>query len=569
MRAMATWVCVLAVCFTLGCQRSDSALHLDLQNDALLRPMTADEALADLSELSALLTNLYGPYQYKEKRFGYKISDLVAQAAVDIKAAKTDDEVFGAYAKLLAKLQDGHVSIRFPLSSTGISRYNIPLFVYPVENTVLVGSVGDGIKDTKIKVGDEVISVDGKAPMDYLPIISKYSSLATVESQRHLITRLFDRPSFATELIPVKSSSEVILKHPDGQIYQEKLLWEPIKTNPAAARLFNPPNGPALNFPGQDDYNRVASASLLQMGSVTPFFMTSQASAKYGFHQVTADADHRARHGLKDTDKPSIFAGLYRYKGKNVLLVRSYTYHHEDFSNDVYMRGYQAILDQWEDMADVLVLDQTHNGGGSYCEEFFKLFSKVNADSSAEQFHADRTWLVNLANWADLSDKAQQPSAAQQLRWIASMVSQAYDAGQWLTAPLAWLSGPNNIIAPADYHWKKPMIVLADELSGSCADLFPALIKHNKTAKIFGQRTMGLGGNVEPLGTLTHSRTTVMGTRGLFVISNPSGVYTDSDYIENNGVMPDLLYDHTVSDTRAGYLKYIESFSDYALTQVP
>jgi hypothetical protein len=573
MRTIGTWgigtlAIVLAVGFVFGCQRSDSALHLQ-QDDALLRPLSADEALSDLSELSGYLTNLYAPYQYKEKRFGYKISDLVSQAESDVKAAKTDDEVFGAYAKLLAKLHDGHVSIRFPLSSTGISKYNIPLFIYPVENTVLVGSVGDGIKDTKIKIGDEVLSVDGQAPMDYLPLITKYASFATEESQRHLITRLFDRPAYATELTPVRSRSTVVLKRPDGQIYQEELLWESVKSNPAAAKLFFPPNGPALNFPGEDDYNRVASGTLLQLGSVTPFFMTSQAQGKYGFREVFTDAEHRSKHGLKDNDKPNIYAALYRYKGKTVLLVRSYTYHHEDFSNEIYMRGYAAILDQWEDLADVLVLDQTHNGGGSYCEDFFRLFTKTNADSSAERFHADRTWLVNLATWADQTDKAQQPAAAQHLRWMASVISTAYDAGLWLTAPIAWLSGANSILTPADYHWKKPMIVLTDELSASCADIFPALIKHNKTAMIFGERTMGAGGNVETFGTLTHSRTTVTGTRGLFVISNPNGVYTESDYIENNGVMPDLLYDHTVTDTRAGYVKYIESFSNYALAQIP
>jgi C-terminal processing protease CtpA/Prc len=111
------------------------------------------------------------------------------------------------------------------------------------------------------------------------------------------------------------------------------------------------------------------------------------------------------------------------------------------------------------------------------------------------------------------------------------------------------------------------MLVLIDELAGSCGDAFPMLIKSNRIAKLFGKRTMGLGGNVEPF-TLQNSRTTVALTRGLFTSHKESEAYTDQDWIENNGVVPDISYEHTVEDTRKGFVEYVKTFSNEAINQI-
>lgn len=113
------------------------------------------------------------------------------------------------------------------------------------------------------------------------------------------------------------------------------------------------------------------------------------------------------------------------------------------------------------------------------------------------------------------------------------------------------------------------MLVLIDELAGSCADMFPMLMKTNKRAKLFGQNTMGLGGNVEQVGQLNNSRIAIRLTRGLFFPFHADGKVDPSEYIENNGVAPDIEYSHTASDIRAGYVNYVKTFSDKALEQIP
>ena len=40
-----------------------------------------------------------------------------------------------------------------------------------------------------------------------------------------------------------------------------------------------------------------------------------------------------------------------------------------------YIQKYKAILSQYEAETDVLVVDQTHNPGGSYCSEFYTIFA--------------------------------------------------------------------------------------------------------------------------------------------------------------------------------------------------
>jgi hypothetical protein len=551
-----------------GCQANPNEA-IQTTSDASLRPLSKAEALADLRQLSGLLRTLYGPYEFKEARFGYKISDLLAKAEQQLKKTKSDDEVFGVYAEVLAALEDGHVSIDFPLSNTGIKRFRIPMFVFPVEGKAVVGSVGDNMKGSLAEVGDELVAVDGKSPFSYLSTILKYEGLATKESEIHSIFRVLNRPSYMTDLKPTSPTVKLRFRRADGSEFTEEWPWEVEKYQPAASKfMVANSKRPVYGFPRMEEFNRTSKGSYQEFGSPTPFFLTPESQQEFNFVQVHADARHRTKFGLKDDEKPEIFAALYEHDGARILLVRSYTYDHEDFSNEVYMKGYRAILNQWEPFADVLVLDQTHNGGGSYCEDFYRLFIQEEQDGVVTRINADRNWIISFHEWADWAAKeAKLPIIADSLRYMASEVEKAYDAGLKITKPLAMWGSPT--LLPDSYTWKKPMLVLADELAGSCADIFPMLIKHNKTAKIFGEKTMGLGGSVEALGTLTHSRITIYGTRSLFTSHRQDGVYTNDVWVENNGVVPDYRYTHTLEDFRNGFVKYIETFSDRAVEQIP
>lgn len=79
---------------------------------------------------------------------------------------------------------------------------------------------------------------------------------------------------------------------------------------------------------------------------------------------------------------------------------------------------------------------------------------------------------------------------------------------------------------------------------------------------------MGLGGNVESL-TLPHSQAQVRVTRGLFTTYQGMnrGDYKQDLFVENNGIEPDVHFEHSLDDIRAGYIAYVEAFSKQALLE--
>ncbi len=103
----------------------------------------------------------------------------------------------------------------------------------------------------------------------------------------------------------------------------------------------------------------------------------------------------------------------------------------------------------------------------------------------------------------------------------------------------------------------------------SCADMFALLMKKNNTAKIFGQRTAGLGGNVEPVGSLLNSNFQVNLTRSIYQI----GTAVDSknpfsEVIENKGVEPDYKRAVRVDDIKNDFVDYFKELSDRAIEQI-
>jgi len=79
---------------------------------------------------------------------------------------------------------------------------------------------------------------------------------------------------------------------------------------------------------------------------------------------------------------------------------------------------------------------------------------------------------------------------------------------------------------------------------------------------------MGLGGNVEEVAKLVYSQGSLRLTRGLFTTYKSDNNYPDSHMVENNGVVPDYEYNHTVTDFRKGFVDYVEKFSQKAVEQI-
>jgi hypothetical protein len=78
-------------------------------SSAPLREMTKAEATEDLQQIFTYVQTLYGPYEYKEQRFGYSIAALEQTALGMLDHTPGDDGFYTAANWFLTRLHDGHV----------------------------------------------------------------------------------------------------------------------------------------------------------------------------------------------------------------------------------------------------------------------------------------------------------------------------------------------------------------------------------------------------------------------------------------------------------------------------
>lgn len=564
-------ISVLSLGFLASCQDKSMSQLFETENVSAIRPLNADEKAADFDQLLQIFKTYYAPYHYKESRLGISIEALAQDLKAKAMTAKTDEEFMGYLMQFGAALKDGHVQFTIENSASNIRRYIIPISLDVIEGKGVIGGIDKQLAEyTGLQVGDVVTSIDGVDPIDLGKVARKYKGLATERSIMHNTIYAFYRPSYMTDLVPTKPLALVKALKKDGSTLSFDIPWTEEKFNTGVDSTVRS----VLDFsvPFAQDFNSIIGdkeSNRNQMGSVNPIFLTPESQAKYGFVKVFPSETTMKKFGLKGDEKPGIYAALYRFGGKTILLMRSPTYSPSDYSGDVYLKTYMALLSEYQDLADTLVVDQTHNPGGSFCATFYEIFAKNGDVQGVEKARADRKWINDLyINWPGQVGPNMNPWDAKLSQAWGSLVEKAYDKGDFLSEPFPLFSSGSPYTVKMQYTWEKPMIVLIDELAGSCGDIFPMLVKANKRAVLFGQQTMGLGGNVEEVGRLNNSRVIVKLTRGLFFPFKPDGSTTEADYIENNGVLPDVEYNHTVSDFRNGYVDYIKQFSEKALEQI-
>ncbi|HEU4578267.1 MAG TPA: S41 family peptidase [Polyangiaceae bacterium] len=538
--------------------------------------MTNAERAEDLQQIFAYVRTFYGPYEYKEQRFGYSIPALEATARQMLARTGGDDGFYSAANWFLSRLRDGHVSLESPPDSNPIAQYIIPLFLQPVQGKALVAEIFEpSLLEEGIEYGDEVLSVDGISPFDQLGEYGKLHSFANDLSDQHLIYHALIRPGFAASLRPRAPTAHIQFRRSDGSEYARDLVWREDRSDPLPFALEQGPL-PALHkdaffIHGALARNALVHGSLASWGAPLPFFYTQATAAVFDVTPVGPNAQMLARYGLDPSSAPTdIFAALYSYQGKTILLVRQSGYAYDDPAEiDARLAYYRAILDQYDAFVDGLVLDQTHNPGGNirYCIDFARLFLSEPGPNFVQAYNTDRTWINEFRAWARASDPTLASEESQNYELRGSLVEAAYDAGKSTTDPLALYRG-NELRPDGSYVWTKPRVVLIDELSGSCGDIFPMLIQRNGAAPLFGRRTMGLGGNVEAVGALANSTALLHLTRGLFTSHRDDENYPPSAFIENNGIEPDIEHEISVDDFRNGFVEYMAHFSQVLAAQI-
>lgn len=593
----------LATGCTLGSQPTNSSPAGDLTNE--IRPLTQAEALADFDAMIAAIQSLYGPLEYKERRFSYKFETEAASIRSKFAHAKSDNEKFALNLELLRKLEDGHVSLSMPIRE----RFEIPAIVMPVEGKFIFSTVNPSLAPYGLAKGDELLSIDGVTPEDALKTILKYTWFANSESDRHMIFYFLFRPSYIPELVPTQEFAQIEFAKPDGRKVLARIAWKkssPQQRTELVPRTENSKIADSkVTYPAEAVLGKKAMASSTleerleavkaastvsgetsvgDMGGDAPWYWNESLRRKFGVTLVTPERDRVQRFlnlwekeldifsatppkpGKIPDTLPNLWAALYRHNNKTVLMLRQPNYSPEDFTVNLAM--YSALIEQYQPIADTLVIDQTHNPGGiaTYTEAFAQLFAPSGLNGFVQFLNTDRLWFTRLMTyWTGLDAATASTVTGARILSLAKSLERDSEAGLRLGRnPFSFSLREVLPPAPGGAVWKKPVLVLIDELCGSGGDSFPMLVKANGLGRLFGNRTSGLGGSVEKVIDLPFSRSSLSLTRGLFTTFRPDGQYSDSDFVENNGVTPDISYQHTIKDVRENFETYFKTISDEA-----
>lgn len=585
-----------------GCTKGEDSASLLSGETNAIRPLSDQDALSDYDSMIASIRSLYGPLEYKQRRFGYSFETEAQNVRAKFATAKTDNEKQALFFELLRKLQDGHVSLQQPIRE----RYEIPIILMPVEGKFLISKVAPQLAPYGLALGDEILSVDGMTPEEALKIITKYTWFGNTESDRHMIYYFMLRPSYIPELAPKGAFAQIEFAKPDGTTKIARVAWK--KTSPQQ-RVELAPNASddaadvrtkSLSAKSESLETKLAGAnsmvsdtlaerqqteaSIGDMGGTAPWYWNAKLKRKYSVTMVTPERGRVQNfyamwtHELslfeptpqKPDDMPEtlpiVWAAMYKYNGKTVLMMRQPSYVVADIP--LQLAIYSALIEQYQPIADTLVLDQTHNPGGAviYGESFVQLFAPNGMNSFVQFLNTDRLWFTKISSyWTSLDATTANSVVGSRLLATAKNLERDSEAGLRLTKdPFSFSMREVLPPAPGGAVWKKPVLILIDELCASGGDAVPMMLKANKLARLFGNRTSGMGGSVEKVIDLPFTRASLNLTRGLFTTFKPDGNYTDADFIENNGVTPDVQYTHTVKDVRDGFDAYFTAFSDEA-----
>lgn len=551
-----------------------------------LRELSEAEIMADLESLGASIRTSYGPIDFKREHVGFDLDSEMELARATVHAGRTEGERLFALYQLTGHLKDLHVGLTAGLASDGAYTRTLPFTLAPVEDGKYVVVATLPAARGAVAPGDVVTAFDGTAVADLEKILATFADYAVLTSSRERwATYLTSRRSWMpATLLPHGDTAKLTIDRADGTEVTVEVPWgRSANLSEQVAKLMQPattarattPTAPralpvspqALEMQAEDARIPTASDADAPFPNA-PFFYNATTSSKFGFTAVTPSVVPPTASGLG--------AVKYVYNGKTLLLVRIPTFLPPDIDANLDWLA-TLLADAEQGPLDAVILDETHNGGGTslYAQGIASLFVTTPIPADTMSYRADRAWLESFG--IDVQFLADTPTAKKFFGDSLLDLEKAIDTGAtlsslWRDASITYGTdipvgdeayGPT-ITAHPKVTWKGPTLVLTNSRSVSAADMFPLIMQNGGVAKTFGARTAGGGGMVEVVTTLTNTGLAFSCTRGFF------GAYTKDGssfrYIENNGVEPDFPHPLTTADVRGAYVDYVKHFSDVAST---
>ncbi|MBP7844017.1 MAG: hypothetical protein KA116_04320 [Proteobacteria bacterium] len=570
-----------------------------------------------IDALKAVISELrvhYGKIKFKERHFGVTLERLEEKYTKLIQSAQTLEEFYKIdptvereqlsseqFEQLLiglsADLNDGHANIlrgSTELFTLGIkTAYSDGKLMVTGWDDNLIWKAG---LTRELKVGDEIVSVNGKSVHELAQRNVLYAQSGTFA----------DRLTMAYELIlnrshrwvpSVKEGEPVIVEFKrEKDTFMAHLPWikrsefikefdrHPEKYKPSEEQkkdtgkyVFGSGSTVRTYFKEGLSKLDLAEGSILNIGQLLNAEIRKEA-AKNG---AAAKADEKD--SLKE-DKPEaaeadkknkiseverIEAYTVRYKGKNLGVLRIPNYSPGGVETAVNeLKWIAKALKILDAQTDALIIDQASNGGGFvfYVKDLVKLFAKDKLlDGMTINLKLNST-ILSYYDTDDDVDPMDHPGGKDFIPNFAHLrlndllkaeLKKKYEAGEEWSGPLPSMgeevlvggaSGAN--ASSKDSAYSKPVVILNDVRSASGGDFFPSLMQKNNLAWVMGTTSSGLGGPVY------RSIASMPGSEMFMRCTMGECAFADGSPLENVGAVADVYRDVTQEDVQKGFKQF-------------
>ncbi len=544
--------------------------------------LTTQQKLADFQTMADQYVKRYVALQWKQMLYG--VDAFNVQPFVGRIAATTNDlDFYEVCIDYVSQFHDnGHVFFEVPSDFAADSGLRVDTYdggrplIYSINRTYLP------LANYPFQVGDEVVSIDGKAAADLMQGYAKYGVRSNPRTeQAYAASYLTYRPqSVLPHAVDTPDSSVFVIRRQSGAMETYTIKWVKTGVPLMADGPVSSPIGMSIRRPGvrvaaMDDagpdqpavhYSAIdPSRAVTGVGSLHPIFnLPSNFQQRLGAHSST----------------DAFYSGTYQSNGHTIGFIRI-----PSFGPSI---GISAALTQFAGEVayfnantDGLVIDDMRNPGGTiyYAEDIARRLITVPFHLPGFELRATTEWVLDYSS--DVRDLQSIQAPDYDIAYMQSILTDvegAYATNGGHTGPepldTIFLSPmppvPSLDTTPATdkngnaLGYTKPMIVLTDEFSMSCGDLFPATMQDNHAAVIYGMRTAGLGGTNAAYNAGAFSEAYIGMLRGFMYRNHPIAVdgYPTSYYIENVGVQPDIVDDYKTLDNLVnGGATFVNNFT--------
>ncbi len=572
--------------------------------------LTADQKVSDFTQLAALYARNYGPYEAKRDVFGFDLYDVNPWLA-KVRASKTDLEFYDICVKYVASLRDSHDG--FTIAST-YEPY-LPFSVDVYDGKVLIDGVDRSLLPLSrypFRVGDELVSVDGKSMADWIQELDPYTvngasnavsrariaaNLAIDRYQGWWVTSplsMGDRTKAAIVVLRQTGATESY--EIDWQIYGTPVLGEgPIpsfkteaKANPRIPnrqRAMNgtrqkgdPEDGRESNpwglgtLPAEEIAPEIAPAYMEAARALTVALPEDGGSlSPFGspFPAFDPPTGFRLRLGARSTD--FFLSGTFPVGTRTIGYIRIPTMSPSNTTAALNQFVTEIVFLQAN--TDGLVVDVMANGGGNLCysQNLVSALIPNPFKGVTYQIRATQFW-TNIFSSSLYSAKANNGPQWVQDLYAAYLkeISQAYSETRGMTGPIPICSPAIEASPIRDQNgsvlsYRKPILLLTDNFTLSAAESFAMFLQDEKRATVFGMVTDGGGGNVNSFqaGAFSEGRTRI--TQSLITRKTPVAVpgFPALNYYDGVGIAPDITADFMTKDNLLeGGAAFVQAFSD-------